>query len=396
MKPFKATISLAALAATIALAAFYFPGQFSEPTQIAETLSDSRPVTNTATSLNLQTSTVVLNEQEQALLTEVQQYVTNPEQLIDILNPLAFDERQQASYDYGTIDYLETAQGIFDRNWRDFVNGLDLNASDALRVRNIWIESTARELELGTITSNGSHEENDIAAALAEVENNLVSNLSEILSPEQMTAFFEHEEQLIMDTLATSEAIRAELLETGYSGLISAARNNDLPSVQAYLASGADPNRLTTDGRSAIKGAIYSDNPEILRTLIIAGADVNLTTPGDWSALIEAASIGNTNAVRMLVEAGANVNFVPADNPIDNALSVAAYEGHTEIVRILLDAGADITDIVGEQALVEAIGTGNREMEQMLIDAGANENTPMVTQRRRLSDLGRRLGLIDE
>ncbi len=395
MKLSNTAISLAALTAIIALAAFYFPEQSSEPAQIADTLIDSRPATNTAASLNLQTSTIVLNEQEQALLAELQQYVTSHEELIGILNPLAFDKRQQASYGDGTIDYLEIAQEIFNRNWRDFVNGLDLNASDALRVRNIWIESEARKYELGTIASNGSQEENDIFAAVAEVENNLLSNLSEILSPEQMTAFFEHEEQLIMDTLATSEAIGNELLDTGYSGLISAARNNNLPSVQAYLASGADPNRLATDGRSAIKGAVYSD-PEILRSLITAGADVNLTTPGNPSALTEAASIGNTNAVRMLVEAGANVNYVPGDHPLDSALYAAAYQGHTEIVRILLDAGADITDIVGEYALVEAIGTGNREMEQMLIDAGANENTPMVTERRRLSDLARKLGLIDD
>lgn len=398
MKPFKATISLAALAATIAIAAFYFPGQSSEPTQIAETLSDSRPAANNTTSFDSQVSTGALGElteQEQALLAELQQY-TSPEELIRILNPLTFDERQQqASYNYGIFDHLAYASEKFDLYWSDFVNGLGLNALDAERMRNFWIESSARMSELGTMASDGLHKESDIGAAVAEVESTLISNLSEILSPEQMTAFFEHEEQLITDTLATSEAIMNELLDTGYSGLISAARNNDLPSVQAYLASGADPNQLTTDGRSALKGAIYSDNPEILRSLIIAGADVNLTTPGSWSTLMEAATIGNTNAVRMLVEAGANVNYVPADNPSENALSFAAHNGHTEIVRVLLDAGADTTGIVGEFALIDAIRFNNHEMEQILINAGANMDAARVDEMRSIISLGRKLGFID-
>ncbi len=397
MKLDKISISLAALAATIALVAIYFPRQSSEPTQLAETVSDSRPATSAATRYDLQTYTGTLTEQEQTLLAELQQDFS-PEELHRVFNPLTFDERQQASYGDGTFDHLANASRIFDQDWSDFVEGLGLSAEDAQRVRDIWIEMTARNTELGAILAlEGPREDDSIADAFAEVDNLLLSSLAEILSPEQLTAFFEHEEQLITDTVAFAEAGMEELLDTGYSGVISAASDNDLPSVQAYLASGADPNRLTTDGRSAIHEAVISGNSEVLRALINAGADVNQTTPEGRSVLKDAALYGNTNIVQMLVDAGANPNHQDdPENRFTVPLTTAARNGHTEIVRILLDAGADTTGIVGETALRNAIEFGDHEMEQMLIEAGVNANAPRVTESRVFINLGRRLGLVND
>ncbi len=212
-----------------------------------------------------------------------------------------------------------------------------------------------------------------------------------------MTAFLDHEERLQTDFLARNEALREELVDSGYSGLILAAMENDLPTVQAYLASGADPNRFTSDGLSALRRAAINNNPEMLRALINAGADVNLTIPGGRNAMMDAVTFGSTDAARVLVEYGADPNFRDdPDNPFSGMLSAAARNGDTEIVRLLLDAGADATGIVGEFALVNAIEFGDREMEQMLIDAGANADTTQVNERRSLFDLGRRLGLIDD
>lgn len=82
----KKTMSLAALATTIALVAVYFPRQSSELAQLAETASDSRPVTSAATRFDLRTFTVALTEQERALLAELQQDF-NPEELERVFNP---------------------------------------------------------------------------------------------------------------------------------------------------------------------------------------------------------------------------------------------------------------------------------------------------------------------
>ena len=392
----KTTISLATLAAIAALAIAIFPRESSKPTDLAETIGDSRPVTSVATRYDLQISTGALTEQEQVLLAELQQNFA-PEELERIFNPLTYDERQQASYGDGAFDHLANANRKFDWYWSDFVDGLSLSPEDAQRVRDIWIESSARSTELGAMFFDGSHEESDILTTMEEDADQLLARLSEILSPEQMTAFFEHQDKLITDTLEFAEAYQEELVNKGHSGLIGAAADNDLPSVQAYLASEADPNRLTTDGRSAVYEAATSSNPEILRVLIDAGADVNPTGLDGWSPLMEAALVGNTDAVRMLVDAGANPNHRrDPENSLSVALTSAARNGHTEIVRILLDAGADTAGIVGETALRSAIEFGDHEMEQMLIEAGANANAPRVAESRVLINLGRRLGLVDD
>lgn len=396
MKLNKTTLSLTALVATIALVAIYFPRQSSESTQLTETISEPRLATSAATRFDLQTSTGALTEQERALLAELQQDFDS-EELERAFNPLTFDERQQASYGDGAFDHLARASRNFDRYWTEFVNSLDLSPEDTQRVRDIWTESTTRKTELGAMGADGSHDGSDIGAAIAEVNNQLSSRLSEILSSEQMTAFFDHEEQLILDTLAFAEAYQEELLDSGYYGLISAAGDDDLPSVQAYLASGADPNRLTTDGRSAVYEAVLGGNQEILQALIDAGADVNQTTIEGRSALKEAALFGNTDAVRILVDAGANPNHRrDPSNPLSVPLTSATRKGHTEIVRILLNAGTDVTGTVGEFALQNAIEFGDNEMEQMLIEAGANTNARRVTDSRILISLGRRLGLVND
>ena len=317
------------------------------------------------------------------------------EKLKKILNPQTSEERQQARLG-NTLTPYDHANFEYDSEWMEFVGGLDLSPEDTRLIRDIWVESKARFIELGTAGGDGTLESGTVAEAQEGVKNRLFSRLSQVLSPEQMTAFHDHEEHLAMDTLASSQAYQEELIDTGYSGLVLAALENDLPTVQAYLVSGADPNRFTTDGESALHKAATNNNPEMLQALIDAGADVNLTMPGGRSALMDAATFGGADAARVLVEAGADANYLRSDNPFDSALFSAAVDGHTEIVRILLDAGADANGVVGEFALESAIGFGDREMEQMLIEAGANADAPRVEQRRSFFDLGRRLGLVDD
>ncbi len=336
-----------------------------------------------------------LTEQEHAQYVELRQRYGSMEKLKNIFNPQTSEERQQARME-NTLTPYDHANFEYDFEWMEFVDGLDLNPEDTRLVRDIWVESKARFIELGISGGDGTLESGTLTEAQEEVENRLFSILSQILSPEQMTAFQDHEEQLVMDTLASSQAFQEELIDTGYSGLILAAVENDLSTVQAYLASGADPNRLSTNGKSAIHEAAIINNPEMLRALIDAGADVNLTMPGGKSALMVAATFGSTDAARVLVEAGADPNYIRSDNPFENALFSAALDGHTEIVRVLLDAGADASGVVGEFALESAIGFGDHEMEQMLIKSGADTGAPRVEKRRSFFDLGRRLGLVDD
>ena len=392
--------SLLVLAAIAALVTAFLQRESFEPAATTGTVGDLPPVTSEGVRPDYRTSTGAMLEQEQVLLAELQQDFT-PEELAGVFNPPTLEELLQPA-DSGASDHFATAGFQYDRGWAEFVDSLDLGPEDARLVRDIWIESRARHHELAAalgraLSGDGLHEDvSTLADAQTEVENRLVSRLSQILSPEQMTAYFDHEEQLLMDNLAFLEAYQEEMIDKGHSGLISAADDNDLPTVQAYLASGADPNRLTADGEGAIHEAARNNNTKILQALIDAGADVNLAEPGSRSALMKAALFGSTDAVRMLVEAGAEVEYLPdPGRPLSNALSDAAVNGHTEIVRVLLDAGADATGSVGEFALVNAIEFGDHEMERMLLEAGAPDRGSMVDRSRIFRNLGRRLGLVD-
>ncbi len=392
--------SLLILAAMAALVAAFLSRESSEPMELAGPVGDSRPEASESVRPESWTLGRALTEQEQVLLTELQQDFS-PEELRGVFNPPTLEELLRPA-DSSAWDHFATANFQYDRGWAQFVDGLSLSPEDARLVRDIWIESRARHDELATalgraLSADGLHEDaSALASAQTEVENRLVSRLSQILSPEQMTAYFDHEKHLLMDNLAFLEAYQEELIDKGYSGLISAADDNDLPTVRAYLASGADPNRLTADGEGAIHEAARNNNTEMLRALIDAGADVNLAEPGGRSAVMKAALFGSTDAVRVLVEAGADVEYLQdPGHPLSNALSDAAINGHTEIVRVLLDAGADATGMAGEFALVNAIEFGDREMERMLLEAGAPDRGSMVDRSRIFRNLGRRLGLVD-
>jgi hypothetical protein len=123
------------------------------------------------------------------------------------------------------------------------------------------------------------------------------------------------------------------------------ARDGNLSSLQAYLASGINPNtRPDTDSMTALMWASYNGNTDVVGALIAAGADVNVKMSGGWTALKWAAMNGKADAVRALIDAGADVNHGLEEN-IDGykghtALLVAKSHGHAEVVRMLREAGA--------------------------------------------------------
>jgi len=353
----------------------------------------------TTSAIDYQASVNMLTKNELNLLADLQQSYDS-EELKKIFNPQSSMEFDQASRENMNkpFDSIDFANRSYDRDWSEFVDGLGLNAENARIFRDNWIEFTARKSELLMETHpTDLHEPEGISDSLEDAEMRFAVMLSKVLSPEQIAAFHAHEEQVQLAFHAQTQSDYQEMIDNGYTGIILAAGSNDLPTVYAYLASGADPNRLTADGYSAMHKAATDNNTEILRALIDSGANVNLTIPGGNSALWSAATAGNTEAVLSLVEAGANLSYRNSGgNPLATALKGAAMSGNAETVRVLLEAGADATGIAGEWALIDAIRFGNREMEQMLIDAGAPADSPQVAEQRRFFDLGLKLKLIDD
>jgi ankyrin repeat protein len=126
----------------------------------------------------------------------------------------------------------------------------------------------------------------------------------------------------------------------GYSGPDSswfeAARTGETDRLLSLISSGADPNALDADGRTA---------------------------------LILAAMHGKVETVKLLMTKGANVNV--RDSKGETAASYAKKIGYTNVVAILAarDAGALTEDLVG------AVGKGSTSQEvEALCRQGANAN----------------------
>jgi ankyrin repeat protein len=130
-----------------------------------------------------------------------------------------------------------------------------------------------------------------------------------------------------------------------------------------------DPAKLLLD-------AADRDDVNTLRALLAAGADVNAKGPFDETALIRAANGGHEKSVRLLVKSGADLNAKSVDGY--TPLILAAQYGYAAAARALLDAGADpaAKNKDGMSALYSACFQGRGETWELLKAAGANVESP--------------------
>ena len=187
--------------------------------------------------------------------------------------------------------------------------------------------------------------------------------------------------------------------EQGWTPLMHAAWNGDLPTLQELITAGADLEAADDDQRTALHLAAEAGRPELVQSLIHAGADTHVgpegtPDPDGWLAyaveqqerergrelraadtaaceLASAAALGQTDTVRQLLAQGISANATDEDG--EPALVKAAFVGHAEIVRLLLSAGAD-PDASGDDwnALAHAAAQGHAEICTLLAAHGAD------------------------
>ncbi|HEV3330033.1 MAG TPA: ankyrin repeat domain-containing protein [Bryobacteraceae bacterium] len=207
--------------------------------------------------------------------------------------------------------------------------------------------------------------------------------------------------------------------------LVYAVRANDLDSVKALLAAGADVNQVTGYGWSPLLVATQNRYYKLGAYLLDHGADVNLTNKGAWTPLYLATDNRNIESgdypvrkpdmdhldyIKILLDKGANVNARMKDSTetrtvftnqwLDEngatAFLRASQSGDIVLMKLLLAHGADpkIDTTLHVTALHVAAGIGwvegityewspesTLEAVKMLLDLGLDVNAQADTGR---------------
>jgi ankyrin repeat protein len=103
-------------------------------------------------------------------------------------------------------------------------------------------------------------------------------------------------------------SISATAFATGNNDLIKAVQKGDFTSAVVLLDEGMNPN-IIESGQSPLMIAARNGEIQITRALVAFGADVNLRNDDGTTALMLAARNGNTLVVEMLLKAGADADL---------------------------------------------------------------------------------------
>jgi len=170
----------------------------------------------------------------------------------------------------------------------------------------------------------------------------------------------------------SSVCLRAGAIE---APVADAARDGDLDSVLALIASGADANLAQPDGTTPLLWAAYQSDAEMVTALIAAGADPNARNRFGVTPLLQASRDGNAHVIAALLDGGATLDAAVLEG--QTPLMAAARAGSVAGVELLLEHGADVNAVEeyqGQTALMWAAAEGHLDVVDALLEAGADPN----------------------
>ncbi|MGB0560923.1 MAG: ankyrin repeat domain-containing protein [Spirulinaceae cyanobacterium] len=219
----------------------------------------------------------------------------------------------------------------------------------------------------------------------------------------------ENDHAEVIQTLVAAGAIVDAQDKRGQTALLYAVMEESAQAVEVLLELGADPHKPSWDDtpfenstymgkniaqlfvraekgktnaisqaaqEEMLRSAAFDGNVELVQELIDQGIDVNAPEPdGGSTALMYATGDDHIAIVHLLLTAGADVNIVNTSG--ETALSKAVYWSNEDMVKLLIAAGADLEAVeykTGWTPIFQsmAMGGGNPEILQLLLDAGAD------------------------
>ncbi|XP_023257592.1 dynein heavy chain 12, axonemal-like isoform X2 [Seriola lalandi dorsalis] len=144
------------------------------------------------------------------------------------------------------------------------------------------------------------------------------------------------------------------------------------------LQNGCSPDLQNDEQDSPLVAAILNDQYDLATLLLRYNAKVDNTGQMNRTALHECAFLGLENFVYLLLESGANPNACNIKKK--TPLALAAQNGHLNVVEVLLHKGAHVwCESDSGTILFEAAASGNPDVISLLLDYGADPNTPLYS-----------------
>jgi ankyrin repeat protein len=173
----------------------------------------------------------------------------------------------------------------------------------------------------------------------------------------------------VLEALVESGELTPDSLATM---LLRKADWHDEAGVAYLLQQGADPNRMTVWGYTALQQALRRDNGiEIIRVMLDHGADITLTTrsEGQTAASI-AARRGRGDVLALFEQRGLPVELVG----VDKLLAACARNQGEEVRRIAAHEPALVQNVLawGGTLLAEFAGNANANGVRQLLDLGVD------------------------
>ena len=151
--------------------------------------------------------------------------------------------------------------------------------------------------------------------------------------------------------------------------------------VELLLSRGANKEHRNVSDYTPLSLAASGGYVNIIKLLLSHGAEINSRTGSKLgiSPLMLAAMNGHTTTVRLLLDMGSDINAQIETNR-NTALTLACFQGRCEVVSLLLDRKANVEHRAktGLTPLMEAASGGYVEVGRVLLDKGADVNSPPV------------------
>ncbi|XP_073505669.1 ankyrin repeat and KH domain-containing protein 1-like [Phyllobates terribilis] len=188
--------------------------------------------------------------------------------------------------------------------------------------------------------------------------------------------------EILLDKGADIEAQSERTKDTPLSLSCSGGRQE---VVELLLSRGANKEHRNVSDYTPLSLAASGGYVNIIKILLNAGAEINSRTGSKLgiSPLMLAAMNGHVPAVKLLLDMGSDINAQIETNR-NTALTLACFQGRAEVVSLLLDRKANVEHRAktGLTPLMEAASGGYAEVGRVLLDKGADVNSPPVPSSR--------------